>query len=109
MRITLIPARIDEPLMLDREGDVLYINGEIFDFSPLEEGATLPRAAIKSDWFPGEAHRVNGKLHVSIRLPHGPNAPSSTRFPVPIEVLDDGTVELPLYDSPEEVVPDEQY
>lgn len=99
MHINLFPVRLDEPMLLDREGDVLYVNGEAFDFGQLLEGATLPRKAVLSDWFPGEVNRIDGELHLTLRLPHGPNAPESTRFPVPIEVLEDGPVELPIYDS----------
>lgn len=97
MQINLSPVRMDEQLTLDREGDVLYVNGEVFDFSQLLEGATLPWGTVLSDWFPGPVARINGELHLTIRLPHGPDAPYSTRFPSPITVNEDGPVDLPVY------------
>ena len=109
MRINLSPVRLDEQLLLDVEGDVIMANGEEFDFSPLPDGATLPRPAILSDWFTGDVSRIDGELHLTIRLPWGANAPEETRFPVPIVVAEDGSVELPLYDIEPEVVEDEQH
>jgi len=45
MHITLIPQRRATPLTVTRNGDILTLNGETFDFSPLPDGATLPREA----------------------------------------------------------------
>lgn len=89
---------MDEMLRVDREGDVLYVNGEVVDLAPLLEGATLPAAAIDCKWFVGQVDRINGELDLTLILPHGPNAPHSTRFPEPITVTDDGPVALPIYD-----------
>ncbi len=77
MGITIVfsPVRTDEQLVMSRSGDVLTLNGENFDFSPLLEGATLPREAILSDWFPGDVSRAGGILSLTVRLPHGPYAP----------------------------------
>lgn len=38
MLIKLSPVRMDEQLTLDREGDVLWLNGEQCDLGPLLEG-----------------------------------------------------------------------
>lgn len=100
MKIILSPVRMDEALTVTRQGDTLTVNGEIFDFSPLTDGATLPREAIKSDWFCGPAERDGGELLVTLRLPHGANAPESTRFPLPLYMTADGAVPLPIYDMP---------
>lgn len=108
MKIILSPVRMDEQLMLDVEGDVVMVNGEEFDFSPLLEGATLPREAILSDWFQGPADRIDGELILTIRLPCGPNAPEETRFPQPIIVTEDGSVDLPPYDT-EILTNDDEY
>lgn len=98
MKINLSPVRMDETLVVARSGDVLYINGEACDLGPLLEGATLPASAIDSKWFTGQVDRENGELKLTLILPHGPNAPESTRFPQPITVVSDGLVELPVYD-----------
>ncbi|MFJ4056725.1 hypothetical protein ACIPZC_25225 [Pseudomonas sp. NPDC089743] len=95
MIINLSPVRMDEELMVDREGDLLYVNGEVFDFGPLLEGATLPAEAISSKWFSGQVDRIGGELHLTLILPHGADAPEETRFPQPIVLTDDGTVDLP--------------
>lgn len=109
MRIDFSPVRMDEQLTLERRGDTLSLNGEEFDFGPLLEGATLPADAILSDWFLGPVDRVDGSLSLTIRLPHGPNAPESTRFPTPIVVDEDGPVDLPVYDlAPEPMLEDPQ-
>lgn len=100
MKIELSPVGAGPELLLDVEGDVVFVNGVAYDFSPLVEGGTLPLGAIDSEDFVSDVTRVDGELHFTLRFPHGPNAPHSTRFPEPIVVTEDGSVELPLYDSP---------
>lgn len=99
MNITFNPARRDEQLVLSRAGDVLTVNGEAFDFSPLADGATLPAEAIASDWFSGPVERIDGVLHVVLTLPHGVNAPEETRFPAPVTLTTDGPVAVPAYEE----------
>lgn len=99
MEINFSPVRLDETLAVHRRGDVLYINGEACDLTPLLEGATLPASAIDSKWLAGQVDRVEGELHLTLVLPHGPNAPHSTRFPEPITVTEDGPVALPIYNE----------
>lgn len=97
MIINFSPIRMDEQLMMDREGDMVMLNGVEFDFSQLPEGATLPREAIDSPWFAGPVERIGGELVLNLVLPHGANAPEETRFPDPIYLPEDGHVELPGY------------
>lgn len=99
MKITLHPMRHSAPLSLHRAGDVLTINGAAYDFGPVPDGATLPRAAIACDWIAGDVQRINGVLHVPIILPHGANAPEAARFPAPITLTGDGDVILPAYEE----------
>ena len=95
MQITLIPVRMTGALTIDRQGDVLTINGEAFDFSPLPEGAVLPRAAVTCDWLASDVLRLGGQLQLSLILPHGPDASAATRFPAPLTLTADGPVDLP--------------
>lgn len=95
MIITLSPVRSDETLTVAKQGDVLTLNGEVFDFGPLPEGATLPAGAIDNGWFVGAVERVSGELRLTLRLPHGPDASEAARFPQPLHILADGPVELP--------------
>ena len=76
-------------------GDVLTLNGEAFDFGSLPEGATLPAEAIDSPWITGPVSRINGELHLTLRLPHGPNPSRAVAFPEPIHVTQDGPIALP--------------
>ena len=107
MKIYLSPVRADEKLKASVKEDSITINGSVLDFSPLQEGETLPAAAIFSDWVVGDVHRIAGEITLTLRLPHGANAPQETRFPVaydaPMTVLG-GEVPLPPYDSPHEEV-----
>ena len=100
MNITLTPMRHDTPLMLERAGDVLTINGAIYDFGPIPDGATLPRDAVECEWLAGDVTRRDGVLHLTLILPHGANAPEKTRFPKPLVLTTDGPVELPAYEEP---------
>ncbi|PTX45645.1 hypothetical protein [Gemmobacter caeni] len=108
MIITLSPIRSDAALTLIRQGDTLILNGVAYDFGPLAEGATLPREAIACDWLASEVTRIDGVIHLTLLLPHGPipwPAPPESRVvthPEPILVTTDGPILLPSY-SPEEI------
>jgi len=106
MHITLTPMRHNTPLILERVGDTLTFNGEEFDFSPIPEGATLPRDAVECEWLASDITRSGGVLHLTLILPHGADAPHETRFPAPLDLTRDGPVELPLYDAPIEEAPE---
>lgn len=95
MRISLSPVRADAQLAVELHGDVLTVNGQEFDFTPLPDGATLPQEAIGSDWFVSPVERIVGELRLTLLLPHGPNPPSAVAFPEPITITADGPVELP--------------
>lgn len=109
MHITLSPIRLDETLTATLAGDVLTLNGEAFDFGPLPEGATLPAEAIDSPWIVGPVSRVDGELHLTLRLPHGPNPSEAVAFPEPVTVTENGLIALPFDPEPEpEAIPEEQ-
>lgn len=107
MHITLSPIRSDETLTLHRAGDVLTINGTALDFGPLPEGAVLPRSAAGCAEICSDVTRIDGEIHLTLALPHGPvpsPAPPGAQavlFPAPVHVTEDGPVALPAY-APEE-------
>lgn len=105
MKITFSPMRRDDRLVLHRDGDVLTINGEAFDFGPLPDGATLPRTAIDCDWIAGPVERIEGVLHIHLILPHGAEAPMQTLYPDPMTLIADGAVDLPPHSTPEPETP----
>lgn len=76
-------------------GDVLTLNNEVFDFTDLPEGAVLPRTAINSEWMVGDVRRTAGSVNVGFIFPIAIDASESARFPKPINVTQDGSVELP--------------
>lgn len=102
MKIKLSAVRMDEQLTASVSGDVLTVNNQVLDFSPLLEGASLPSEAVDTEWLQGNIARINGEIHLTLLFPHGANAPYETRFPTafetPITVLE-GEVPLPPYDS----------
>lgn len=95
MIINLSPVRMDETITASKQGDVLTISEQAFDFSPLPDGATLPVEAIGSDYFAGPIERIDGVLHLTLRLPHGANPSQAVAFPEPIHVIEDGPIKLP--------------
>lgn len=92
MHITFCPIRSDETLTLERVGDALVVNGDLFDFSTLPDGAENTPA---SSWFTGPVRRESAVLYVEIALPHGPQATKAQRFPEPVIQTSDGPVALP--------------
>ena len=95
MHITLAPQRRDDTLAVSKSGDTLTINGTVYDFSVIPEGATLPASAVDCEYITGNVERINGVLHISLILPHGPNPSQEVAFPAPIINPPDGVLELP--------------
>lgn len=95
MYISFSPVRSDRQISLERQGDMLLIDGEAFDFSPLPEGGTLPCEAVRSDVIVSDVQRQDGNLHLSVILPHRADAPREVLFPKGIIVAEDGLITLP--------------
>src|SRR5690606_40772652 len=100
MHITLSPQRRDDTLSAARQGDVLTINGEAFDFTSLSDGDLIPE--VPCEWVVGPVERINGEIHLTLVLPHGPNPSQAVAFPDPSTVTQDGPTDLPLDPEPEE-------
>lgn len=101
MKINFSPVRsdIDVPEVKCSK-DALTIDGELFDFAPVPEGATLPAEAIGSAWFIGPVQRIGGEIVLTLRLPHGPSPSEAVAFPDPISVTKAGVVKLPSDPAP---------
>lgn len=95
MRITLSPQRRDGTLTLEKFGDRLGINGELFDFGPLPEGGYISCEDIPCELIVDKVKRKDGEIEITLILPHGPNPPKDVAFPVIMEVIADGVVLLP--------------
>lgn len=103
MNINLSPLWNAATLVVRKAGDALTINGETFDFSPLPDGAVLPAGSISSEWITGDVRRVNGKLELTLVLPHGAHASHECLFPSPLIDPPDGLLALPFTPEPEAV------
>lgn len=95
MIIKLVPQRRDDSLEVIKSGHVLTVNGEAFDFSRMQEGDTLPRSAIASEWFAGDVEFADGQLVVTLLLPNPVNFSPEQAFPVDIVNVPDGPVVFP--------------
>lgn len=95
MNITLNPQRRDDTLTVSKSGDTLTVNGITYDFSVIPDGATLHASAVDCEYITGDLERINGILHISLILPHGPNPSQDVAFPAPIINPPDGVLELP--------------
>ncbi|KFE48023.1 hypothetical protein [Pseudomonas congelans] len=95
MIIKLSPQRREGTLEVVKKGDVLVVNGEEFDFSTMPEGATLPVAAIRSEWFFSDVDRVDGELIMTMWLPLPANYSQEQASPVDLIDIPDGPVAFP--------------
>lgn len=95
MVIYLSPQLRPDTLEVIRAGAALIINGETFDFSAMGDGDTLPRSAIKSEWFAGDVNKIDGELALTLLFPMPRNYSQEQAFPVPLENVPDGPVVLP--------------
>lgn len=98
MKINLSPfcsiPGMEQPPYVSVLGDVITIDGDVFDFSTLPEGATLPAGLVPSDWIVGNVDKTDGEISLTLRFPCGPNPPFHVAFPSPI-VIHEGPVNLP--------------
>ena len=95
MIINFTPQRRDDTLSLEKtSGDRLRINGELFNFNTLNDGDTIPADSIPCEWIIGDVTRVDGHVHVTLILPHGPNPTHVQAFPSPITVTEDGPINV---------------
>ena len=99
MKINLSPQLCATPLTASVTGDILTLNGIPYDFGPLPEGGSLPRAAINCPFLVSDVKRLGGQIELTILLPHGPSASRGTLFPDPITTQADGPVKLPPFDG----------
>ncbi|MCU7649472.1 hypothetical protein [Pseudomonas piscis] len=79
------------------EGYAITINGELFDFSPLEKGYELSLEAIGSELFTDKAvMSTEGVLSVTLLMPYDEaTATDAIRFPEPVTVTTAGPVDIP--------------
>lgn len=101
MRISFSPQRRHDALTVFKSDDKLTVNGKILDFSNLPNGATLPAEAIDSEWITRPAERIDGDIHLTLLLPHGPKPSQAVAFPQPITVTANGPITVPHDPDPE--------
>ncbi|MBC2657760.1 hypothetical protein H7A76_20165 [Pseudomonas sp. MSSRFD41] len=79
------------------EGYKLTVNGEEFDFSPLEKGYELSLEAIDSPLFADKAvMSADGVLSITLLMPYDEaTATDAIRFPEPVTVTAAGPVDIP--------------
>jgi len=95
MIIHLIPVFSKQLLTVKKSGDTLTVNDQVLDFSPVPDGATLPKEAIGCEHIVDDVHRIDGVLLIKILFPHSVDASEAARFPEPIIDPADGILELP--------------
>lgn len=95
MRIKLSPQRRDDTLEVIKAGNILTVNGEVFDLTPMQEGSTLPNSAISSQWFAGDVVMQGGELTLTLLLPNPWNCSPEQAFPVDLVDVPDGLVVFP--------------
>lgn len=95
MNIKLSPFRSDDELIVTKQGSILILNGESFDFTRMGDGDTLPLDAFTSQWFGDSVHRNGDVLELTLRLPLPANFSQAQAYPTPLMNVPDGIVMLP--------------
>lgn len=91
----ILPYNSD-PLQIEKVGRDLLINGELFEFSKLQNGDVLPNSAFDLGYIVGDVTcNEQGVVLITLTFPHGYDAPHEAKFPEPILVTEDGPVTLP--------------
>ena len=96
MRISFSPQRRDDTLTLEKtSGNRLRINGELFNFDPLQDGDSIPAGEVPCELIDGPVERIDGEVRLTVILPHGANPSQAVAFPEPITVDEDGPIAIP--------------
>ncbi|TAN80882.1 MAG: hypothetical protein EYR95_18985 [Phormidium sp. SL48-SHIP] len=94
LKLHLSPVSSDESQpTVNWTAPILTVDGIPYDLSELPDGATAQHPVL------GQVSRTGSDYEATLKLTHGPNAPEATRFPEPIEVTQDGPIQLPAYDE----------
>lgn len=103
MRISFTPQRRDDTLTLELTApDRIRINGDLFNFGPLSDGGMIPAGTIPCDAIFGPVERIDGDIHITLRLPVPANCTDPWMcFPEPLTVTEDGPVDIPFATSTE--------
>ncbi len=70
-------------------------NGDAFNFASLPTTPPFPAGVVPCDWITGQVDRINGDLHLTLILPHGPKPMPAQAFPEAIVNPADGVIALP--------------
>ena len=82
IKINFSPVRADVKTEASLSGLILTVNGEAFDLSLIEDGATIQHPVIQN------CTRTGDHYELALTLTHGNPAPHETRFPEPQTVAD---------------------
>lgn len=96
INIKFSPTRSDDMdlLTVKVKGYVLTVNGEVFDFSPLQDGDSLHPDAVESLYFTGNISRTGDDLNVGLLMPYRFTDDQSITFPADVSVKT-GSVKVP--------------
>lgn len=95
MKLSFSPQVSGRLLAVVKLGDALKINGDLFDFAMLPEGASLPSSAVNCDFIVDDVRRVDGHVNITLLLPIAWDATHDACFPSPIINPPDGVIRLP--------------
>ncbi|QJI11931.1 hypothetical protein HKK58_05095 [Pseudomonas sp. ADAK22] len=99
MKIKLFPFLTDDTISASVHGDIIAINGELYDLSGIPEGYRLPASAVGSDWLSVSdfVERVGGEISLTLKYPVQWDSPVDIRTPDEPIVLSvtEGAVKFP--------------
>lgn len=90
MHIRLSPQYRDASLTVEKQGDILTVNGAAYDFSSIPDGATVEN--VPCDFIVGPVSRINGEIHLTLIAPHGGKPTETEAFPPALEAAPDGVI-----------------
>lgn len=90
MHIIFTPQRRDDSLSVSKQGDVLTINGDAFDFSTIPDGGEIPE--VPSELIIGPVSRTSDQIQITLIRPYGATASEADISPAPLENAQDGII-----------------
>ncbi|SLN69926.1 hypothetical protein ROG8370_03313 [Roseovarius gaetbuli] len=95
MHISFSPVRADHTLAVAYNNETITLNGALYDFQDIPEGEALSQDVLECEHIVTDVVRQDGVIHLTLVLPHGPDAATEVLFPTPVTVTGSGNLVLP--------------
>jgi len=91
LKINFSPQRNDKIVSVIKLGDILTVDGIMYNFNLINDGDTLPMEAVECEWIDSDVERINGEIELTLVRTYIEDTHENC-FPEPIFDASDGVI-----------------